>query len=40
MQRLQNTYEPAAMPRMTDRDRQRDRMDWSGEISREPTEHR
>ncbi len=40
MQRLQNTYEPTAMPRMMDRDRQRDRMDWSGEISREPTEPR
>ena len=40
MQRLQNTYEPAAMPRMMDRDRQQDRMDWSGEISREPTEPR
>ena len=40
MQRLQNTYEPAAMPRTMDRDRQRDRMDWSGEISREPTEPR
>ena len=40
MQRLQNTYESAAMPRTMDRDRQRDRMDWSGEISREPTEPR
>ena len=40
MQRLQNTYEPASMPRTMDRDRQRDRMDWSGEISREPTEPR
>ena len=40
MQRLQNTYEPAAMPRMMDRDRQQDRMDWSGESSREPTEPR
>lgn len=40
MQRLQNTYEPASMPRMMDRDRQQDRMDWSGEISRESTEPR
>ena len=40
MQRLQNTYEPAAMPQMMDRNRQRDRVDWSGEISREPTEPR
>lgn len=38
MQRLQNTYEPAAMPRMTERNRQRDQMDWSGEISRMPEE--
>lgn len=40
MQRLQNTYEPAAMPQMMERNRQRDRVDWSGEISREPTEPR
>ena len=40
MQRLQNTYEPVAMPQMMERNRQRDRVDWSGEISREPTEPR